>query len=73
MAKTVVPKTTTEVKTIDQLQAELSKAQADIAISRRSHKQGELVNPKILNIQRKAIARIKTAITVAEKEAKESK
>ena len=55
------------------LRTDLEKAQADLTISKRSHSQGELVNPKILNTQRKAIARIKTAITAAEKEGKESK
>lgn len=72
MAKTTATKAA-EVKTIEQLRADLEKAQADLVLSRRSHAQGELVNPRILNTQRKAIARIKTAITAAEKEGKESK
>lgn len=55
----------TEVKTIDQLQEELVKLQAENLESRKSHKQGELVNPHVLTVQRKNIARIHTAITAA--------
>ena len=55
----------TEVKTIDQLQEELVKLQAEHIESRKSHVQGELVNPHVLTVQRKAIARVHTAITAA--------
>jgi len=61
-------KTTTkavEVKTIDQLQEELVKLQAEHLESRRSHQQGELVNPHVLTVQRKGIARAHGAITAA--------
>jgi ribosomal protein L29 len=55
----------TEVKTIDQLQADLVKLQLEHLESRKSHKQGELVNPHVLTVQRKAIARTHGAITAA--------
>ncbi|RWZ78793.1 MAG: 50S ribosomal protein L29 [Candidatus Microsaccharimonas sossegonensis] len=55
----------TEVKTIDQLHEELSKLQLEHLESRKSHKQGELVNPHVLTAQRRGIARIHTAITAA--------
>jgi ribosomal protein L29 len=55
----------TEVKTIDQLQEELTKLQLEHLESQKSHKQGELVNPHVLTVQRKNIARAHTAITAA--------
>jgi len=61
-------KTTTkasEVKTVAELQEELVKLQAEHLESRRSHKQGELVNPHVLTVQRKGIARAHGAITAA--------
>jgi ribosomal protein L29 len=54
-----------EVKTIDQLQEALVTLQAEHLESRKSHKQGELVNPHVLTAQRKAIARAHGAITAA--------
>ncbi|HEY8992614.1 MAG TPA: 50S ribosomal protein L29 [Candidatus Microsaccharimonas sp.] len=54
-----------EVKTLAQLQEELVKLHAEHLESRKSHKQGELVNPHVLTVQRKGIARIHTAITAA--------
>ena len=54
-----------EVKTVAELQAELVKLQAEHLESRRSHKQGELVNPHVLTVQRKDIARTHGAITAA--------
>ena len=62
-AKTTIKEA--EVKTIDQLQEELATLQAEHLESRRSHKQGELVNPHVLTVQRKAIARAHGAITAA--------
>lgn len=56
----------TEVKSTDKLVEELAQKQADLIASRRSHKAGELVNPKVLNTARKDIARLKTAIRAAE-------
>ena len=55
----------TEVKTLAQLQEELLKLRAEHLESRKSHKQGELVNPHVLTVQRKGIARTHGAITAA--------
>ncbi|MDB5162388.1 MAG: rpmC [Candidatus Saccharibacteria bacterium] len=68
MAKTTTTKAT-EVKTIAELQDELTKLQLEHLESRKSHKQGELVNPHVLTVQRKSIARTHTAIAAAEKAA----
>ena len=54
------------VKTIDELRAELATKQQDLNDSRRSHKAGELVNPRVLGQIRKEIARLYTAIHAAE-------
>lgn len=53
-------------KTIEDLRAELVTKQQDLNDSRRSHKAGELVNPRVLGQIRKEIARLKTAIRAAE-------
>ena len=63
------PKKATEVKTLEQLQEELVKLQAEFLESRKSHRQGELVNPHVLTVQRKGIARAHTAISIAKKTA----
>jgi ribosomal protein L29 len=55
-----------EVKTLDQLKEELVKIQNDYRESRRSHQMGELVNPRVLTVQRKSVARALTAIKRAE-------
>ena len=65
MADKKTTKNAEEVKTVDQLREELVKLQAENLESRRSHKQGELVNPHVLTVQRKAIARAHGAITAA--------
>ncbi len=62
-AKKVVKKAEVVVKSLDQLREDVAKAIQDLTDSRRSHKQGDLVNPHILTTQRKAVARLKTAIT----------
>ena len=54
------------VKTIDELRVELATKQQDLNDSRRSHKAGELVNPRVLGQIRKEIARLHTAIHAAE-------
>lgn len=54
------------VKSIDDLRAELASKQNDLLESRRSHRAGELVNPRVLRTTRKEIARLKTAIRAAE-------
>ncbi|MGY4893378.1 MAG: 50S ribosomal protein L29 [Candidatus Saccharimonadota bacterium] len=55
-----------EVKTLAQLQEELVTLQADQLESQRSHRAGELVNPHVITVQRKSIARTKTLIRQAE-------
>ena len=54
------------VKTIDELRAELATKQQDLNDSRRSHKAGELVNPRVLGQIRKEIARLLTVIRAQE-------
>ena len=69
--KKTVAKKAPEVKTLEQLREELVKAQQDLTDSRRSHAQGELVNVHVLTTQRKAVARLHTAInSEARKESK---
>jgi ribosomal protein L29 len=58
-----------EVKTIEQLNADLTTLLAENLESRRSHHMGELTNPHVLTVQRKNIARLHTAIAAANKEA----
>ena len=58
-----------EVKTLYQLKEEVVKLQNDHRESRRSHQMGELVNPHVLTVQRKSIARALTAVRKAELEA----
>lgn len=60
-----VSKKATEVKTVATLNQELVALQAEYLESRRSHKQGELVNPHVLTVQRRGIARTHTAIAIA--------
>ena len=55
----------TEVKTVEQLNDELIALLAENLESRRSHHLGELVNPHVLTVQRKNIARLHTAIAAA--------
>lgn len=62
-----VKKKAVEVKTIEQLREDLQKLHAEQLESRKSHAQGELVNPRVLTVQRKNIARLHTAINSAEK------
>ena len=66
-------KKATEVKSIAELQKDLAAKQTDLIDSRKSHRSGELVNPRILSTTRKEIARLHTAIRAAELAAKESK
>jgi ribosomal protein L29 len=58
-----------EVKTEAQLQEELLTLRAAHLESRKSHRSGELVNPHVLTVQRKSIARILTAINQVQKTA----
>lgn len=70
--KKQAPKQAAEVKTLEQLRAELVAKQTDQIASKRSHAAGELVNPRVLTTTRKEIARLHTAIRAAELAAKES-
>ena len=66
MADKKTVKKADEVKTVAQLQEELVKLQLEHLEFRKSHKQGELVNPHVLTVQRKKIARTHGAITAAQ-------
>jgi ribosomal protein L29 len=63
----------TEVKDVTTLRKDLAAKQQDLLDSRKSHRAGELVNPRVLGTIRKEIARLHTAIRAAEQAAKESK
>ena len=70
--KASTPKTSkkaVEVKTIEQLNDDLVKLQGEHLESRKSHRAGELVNPHVLTVQRKNIARAHTAIAAAKRSA----
>lgn len=64
-----VTKKANEVKTVEQLRDELTALQAALIESQKSHRQGELVNPHVLTVQRKDIARLHTAINIANRSA----
>ena len=66
---TKVVKKADEVKTVAQLHDDLAAIRASHLESRKSHKAGELVNPHVLTVQRKDIARALTAINQANKAA----
>lgn len=55
-------KTTTKAKQVESLEQQLATKQQDLLEANRSHKSGELVNPRVLRSLRKDIARLKTAI-----------
>ena len=63
-------KNATEVKSIADMQNDLASKQADLLESKRSHRAGELVNPRVLGTARKEIARLHTASKAAELAAK---
>ena len=56
----------TEVKTLEQLNEEVAKLRADFDELRRSHRAGDLVNPRAITVKRKEIARALTAVKQAE-------
>ena len=70
--KTTVKKTTTkktikktvEVKTVEQLNEDLAKTLQELLEAKKSHRSGELVNPHVLTVKRKEVARIKTALSL---------
>lgn len=66
-------KTASVVKSIDKLRAELATKRQELLDSRRSHKAGELVNPRALGQVRKEIARLLTAIRAQELAAEQEK
>lgn len=65
------PKKDVAVKSLADLEKELATKQVDLMSAKRSHKAGELVNPRVLGATRKEIARLHTAIR--ETNAKETK
>jgi ribosomal protein L29 len=73
-AAKIVKKTkeATEVKTVEQLNDDLTALLAENLESRRSHRMGELVNPHVLTVQRKNIARLHTAIAAGNRAAEAS-
>ena len=72
MAKAkATPKKDATVKSVADLEKDLAAKQQDLIDAKRSHKAGELVNPRVLSATRKDIARLHTAIR--ETKAKETK
>ena len=69
VAKAAKATKATEVKTVERLNADLVSLLSENLESRRSHRMGELVNPHVLTVQRKNIARLHTAIAAANKAA----
>lgn len=68
VAKAAKATKATEVKTVEQLNDDLANLLTENLESRRSHRMGELVNPHVLTVQRKNIARLHTAIAAANRE-----
>lgn len=60
-----------EVKSLEQLLDDLAKLRADYIEAQKSHRQGELVNPRVLTAKRREIARTLTAINTAKLSQKE--
>ena len=54
------------VKSIDELRDKLAAKRQELLDSCRSHKAGELVNPRVISQIRKEIARLNTAIRAQE-------
>lgn len=59
-------KVAVEVKTLEQLRAELTTKKADLLQAKRGHRAGELTNPRVITHTRKDIARLQTAIRAEE-------
>lgn len=59
-------KDATVVKSIEEMKAELQSKRNDLLEARKSHAAGELVNPKVLSVYRKDIARLLTQINAKE-------
>ena len=73
MADKKTTKKAEEVKTIEQLRADLTTKQTALLEARRGHAAGELANPRVLTVTKKEIARLHTAIRALELNEKESK
>jgi ribosomal protein L29 len=65
-AKKVVKKEAPVVKSAEELKKDLVAKQEDMLQARKGHRSGELVNPRVITLTRKEIARIKTAIRALE-------
>lgn len=68
-----IKKVASEVKTIDQLRADLVAKQNDLIQAKRGNRLGELTNPCVIKETRKTIARLHTAIRADQIAAKEIK
>ncbi len=55
-----------ELKPLADLQKDLAAKQHDLLEARKSHRAGELVNPRAITSLRKEVARLKTAIRADE-------
>ena len=64
--KKVVTKEAPVVKSREDLISDLAAKQQDMLEARKGHRSGELVNPRVITLTRKEIARIKTAIRAIE-------
>ena len=64
--KKVVKKEAPVVKSREDLLKELAAKQHDLVEARKGHRSGELVNPRVITLTRKEIARLKTAIRAEE-------
>lgn len=74
MAKTkTTAKEAVVVKTAAELEAEVTKLREEYRETERSHRMGELVNPRALTVQRRAIARALTALNAAKRSSQEEK
>ncbi len=54
------------VKSLEDLKTELAAKQNDLLEAKRGHRAGELVNPRVITLTRKEVARLKTAIRAEE-------
>lgn len=66
MAETTKKTTSKKAPKVEKsLQEQLADKRSDLLEAKKSHRSGELVNPKILNVYRKDIARLLTSINQA--------
>lgn len=64
--KKPVTKEAHEVKTVAQLQKEITTKRADLLTYRRSLAAGELVNPQVISQTRREVARLLTSLRVTQ-------